>query len=182
MFVRCEFNMRKVTLPRDFEKYDFSALAKKEKNSALKIRYLALSYLQMGKTVLEAAELVYKSSRMVHRWISRFNQAGIEGLKDKSGRGRKVQLPQEKEDEFRLIVLEFQRTKASGKLTGRDIQKLLLDNYDISCTLPTAYNTLARLNLQIVYGQYKKIHKNVKNVLPIVESSNKLDKLNSNLR
>ncbi len=166
--------MRKVTLPRDFDKYDFSALAKKEKNSALKIRYLALSYLQMGKTVLESAELVYKSSRMVHRWISRFNQAGIEGLKDKSGRGRKVQLSHDKEDEFRSIVLEFQRTKPSGKLTGRDIQKLLLDNYDIDCTLPTAYNTLARLDLQIVYGQYKKMQKPSKTILQTNEFNNKL--------
>ena len=62
--------MKKVTLPVNFKDYNFVILAKKEQNAALKLRYLAMSYIAMGKTVIETATLVHKSSRMVHRWIS----------------------------------------------------------------------------------------------------------------
>ncbi len=148
--------MKKVTLPTNFNEYNFAQLAKKEKNAALKVRYLALSYIQANKTVLEAAALVYKSSRMVHRWINLLNDFGIAGLEDKPGRGRKVELPENKEDEFRSIILEFQRKQIKSKLTGRDVQKLLKNHYSIDCTLPTAYNTLARLNLSTTQGNQQK--------------------------
>lgn len=148
--------MKKVTLPSNFNDYDFAILAKKEKNAALKVRYLALSYIQAGRTVLETAKLVYKSSRMVHRWINLLTEFGLDGLQDKPGRGRKVELAEDKEDEFRKIVIEFQSKQIRSKLTGRDVQKLLKNHYSIDCTLPTAYNTLARINLSTTQGTQQK--------------------------
>lgn len=148
--------MKKVTLPSNFNDYDFAILAKKEKNAALKVRYLALSYIQAGRTVLETAKLVYKSSRMVHRWINLLTEFGLDRLQDKPGRGRKVELAEDKEDEFRKIVIEFQSKQIRSKLTGRDVQKLLKNHYSIDCTLPTAYNTLARINLSTTQGTQQK--------------------------
>ncbi|HMT03725.1 MAG TPA: helix-turn-helix domain-containing protein [Burkholderiales bacterium] len=140
--------MRKVRLPANFADYNFRELVKQEKNAALKIRYLALAHLADGKTVLETADLVHKSNRMVHRWLNKLEEFGLDGLKDKSGRGRRVRLPKEKEAEFLNIILEFKRTYNKDKITGVNIQKLLKKHYDIDCTLPTAYNTLTRLNIK----------------------------------
>ncbi len=140
--------MKKVTLPVNFKNYDFKNLAKKEKNAALKVRYLALSHIAMGKTVLEAAAIVHKSNRMLHRWLNRLDQFGLEGLKDKPGRGRDLYLPLTKEAEFKDIVLQFTRTNAKNKITGYDVKQLLERHYNIDCTLPTAYNIILRLDLK----------------------------------
>ncbi len=140
--------MKKVTLPVNFKNYDFKNLAKKEKNAALKVRYLALSHIAMGKTVIEAAAIVHKSNRMLHRWLNRLDQFGLEGLKDKPGRGRDLYLPLTKEAEFKDIILQFTRTNAKDKITGYDVKQLLERHYNIDCTLPTAYNIILRLDLK----------------------------------
>ncbi|HMT03400.1 MAG TPA: helix-turn-helix domain-containing protein [Burkholderiales bacterium] len=139
--------MKKVTLPFNFGNYDFKELAKKEKTASLKVRYLALSHIASGKTVLESAMIVHKSARMVHRWLNRFAKLGIEGLKDKSGRGRILCLPKEKEPDFKNIVSIFLKENKQAKITGNDIKKLLKNHYTIDCTLPTAYSILRRLKL-----------------------------------
>lgn len=149
--------MRKVTLPINFGNYDFKELAKKEKNAALKVRYFALSHIASGKTVLEAAAIVHKSSRMLHRWLNCLEQFGIEGLKDKKGRGRKLSLSIEKEAEFKNIVSAYLKENNQTKIIGHEIQQLLKEYYGISCTLPTAYNILSRLSLNIQQLKNKKI-------------------------
>ncbi len=150
--------MKKVRLPANFYNYDFRKLVKHEKNAALKIRYLAFAHLAAGKTVLETADLVHKSSRMIHRWLDKLENFGLEGLKDKVGRGRKVILQQEKEAEFINIILDYKRTYNKDKITGRNIQNLLKKHYNIDCTLPTAYSTLTRLNIKF-FKQKKKREK-----------------------
>lgn len=152
--------MRTATLPSTFNNYDFSALAKKEKNSALKIRYLAFSYIQSGKTVLEAAKLVYKSARMIHRWINKLAEFGLDGLKDKHGRGRTLCLPREKDPEFKSMVLRFLIEKNRKKVFGYDIQHLLKKYYNIDCTLPTAYSILSRLQINDKYPKQNIKFKN----------------------
>jgi transposase len=149
--------MKKVTLPSNFGNYDFKELAKKEKKASLKVRYLALSHIASGKTVLETATIVLKSSRMIHRWLKDFAEFGIEGLKDKEGRGRTLCLPKEKEAEFINVILDFKKTYNKDKITGRNIQKLLKSKYSIECTLPTAYSILSRLKLKV--RATKLIHK-----------------------
>ena len=148
--------MKKVRLPTNFANYDFKELAKQEKNAALKIRYLAFSHIAAGKTVIETADLVHKSSRMIHRWLNKLEKFGLDGLKDKLGRGRKVRLPKEKEAEFINIILDFKKTYNKDKVTGVNIQKLLKKYYDIDCTLPTAYNTLTRLNAKFLKQKNKR--------------------------
>ncbi|HMT02488.1 MAG TPA: hypothetical protein PKD00_04150 [Burkholderiales bacterium] len=145
--------MKKVNLPSNFFNYNFSTLAKKEKNAALKIRYLAFSHIAAGKTVLETSFLVLKSNRIIHKWLNKLAIYGIDGLKDKNGRGRKLFIPKEKELEFKNIVIEFQKEKAKGKLTGFDIKFLLNKNYNIECSLPTAYSVLSRLGVNDIKKQ-----------------------------
>ena len=140
--------MKTVRLPVNFFSYDFIKLAKKEKNSALKIRYLALSHIAAGKTVIEVATIIHKSSRMIHRWLNKLDKLGLDGLKDKQGRGRTLYLSREKEAEFRNIVLIFLKENNRTKAFGYDIQYLLKNNYSIDCSLPTAYSILARINLK----------------------------------
>lgn len=147
--------MKKVKLPTNFPNYNFEKLAKKEKNAALKIRYLAFSHIAAGKTVLESAAIVHKSSRMLHRWLNRFAAFGIEGLKDKHGRGRTLCLPKEKEAEFKSIVFAFLKENNRIKITGYDIKQLLKNKYSIDCTLPTAYSILTRLKLNSEKQKFK---------------------------
>ena len=147
--------MKKIKLPSNFTNYEFTKLAKKEKKATLKIRYLALSHIAAGKTVVETATIVHKSARMIHRWINKLAEYGIKGLKDKPGRGRTLFLPREKEAEFKNIVSIFLKENNRIKVTGFDIQQLLKSKYYIDCTLPTAYSILTRLKLNIIKSKFK---------------------------
>ena len=42
-----------------------------------------------GESISEISRTVGVQRRIVYMWIDRFNEEGIEGLKDKEGRGRK---------------------------------------------------------------------------------------------
>jgi transposase len=49
-------------------------------------RIIVLS--KQGKRVIEVAEQLHVCDRTVRRWIYRFNEAGVEGLRDNSRQGR----------------------------------------------------------------------------------------------
>lgn len=138
--------MRKVTLPANFNEYDFAQLTKKEKKYTLKIRYFAFSLLQSGKTVIETASIIKFSPRMVHRWINLLNSFGLDGLIDKTGRGRKPTIKKEHLNVLKekLYKLNIENQK---NITANLVQKVIKDVYNINCTLPTCYLLLKKMNI-----------------------------------
>lgn len=134
--------MKKVTLPANFYNYDFTELAKKERNHILKTRYFAFSLLQNGNTVKKTAKFLGKSSRMVHRWINAFIAHGIDGLKDKKGRGRKLILT--KNEEFILK----DRLNGLRYYNARVISEQIFKLFNKKTTLPTAYAFMKRNDLK----------------------------------
>ena len=66
---------------------------KKEKNSDVRIRMLGVLFVKVDKkSAEEAADLLRCGSNSVRRWVSRFEEAGSDGLRDlpRSGRPHKV--------------------------------------------------------------------------------------------
>lgn len=54
---------------------------------------------KQGKGVIEVAEQLHVCDRTVRRWIYRFNEAGVEGLRDQSRQGRPPTYSQEQRSE-----------------------------------------------------------------------------------
>ena len=89
---------RKTELPTDFFEVDFVSLFKKEGAPHIRIRYLGLSHIQEGATISHVASILRVSPRAVTYWIQRFKDNGLEGLRDKEGRGAKTKLPPNKKN------------------------------------------------------------------------------------
>ena len=87
---------RKISQLKDFANYDFFGMYKKEKHPRNKLRLLAMSHLQDGKTLLVVADLLKVHWKMVQAWIKRFREDGFDGLLEspRSGAPKKINEPQ----------------------------------------------------------------------------------------
>jgi len=138
--------MRKVTLPDNFNEYNFTQLIKNTKFKPLKLRYRAMQMLQNGYNVTLTSNRLQISARMIHRWIRLIKDGGIENLKDKEGRGRRQILKNEQLPNLLKELAIYNKSKAiTGEITKRLIKKI----YGYEITLPTAYNILKRLNIAV---------------------------------
>jgi len=93
--------VRKPNLIRHFTKEDLEESYRKEKDSVIKERLLAILLLYDGKKIYEVAEILRRCERTVKEWLSRWNKEGCEGILPKKGkRGRKPRISDEEWDEI----------------------------------------------------------------------------------
>ena len=112
---------RKAAQIEGIQRYNFDKLAKTEGNARERIRFVAFAHIREGKTFTETAIAVRVKLRTLMNWVKQFKAEGLEGLKDKPGRGAKPLLPAEHRAAFRQAVLELQEKRAGGHIRGRDV-------------------------------------------------------------
>ena len=140
---------------RELEGVDFFRMAKNERSPRARIRFLALGHLQSGKSKSQVAEMFQISLTALRKWMVRFLTEGVDGLKEKTGRGRNRKLPIEKEEEFRRHVEELQGSREGGRVRGQDIQVLLKERFAIDYALPSVYHVLERCGLSWISARSK---------------------------
>ena len=116
---------RKVKLPNQLFEYDFATLAKREPHARTRQRFLVLSHLKDGATVTELAKNFRFTRATIHKWLTRLELEGIEGLKEKKGRGAKQKLSLDQHEAFKKSVLELQHNRDGGRIRGEDILRLM---------------------------------------------------------
>ncbi len=134
---------------------DFFQLAKQEPNPRIRIRLLALGNLQAGKTKKEVIGIFNISFPTLRKWVTRFAAEGIDGLKEKPGKGRKRKLSLEHEEEFRKEVELLQEQKEGGRIRGQDIQVLLKEKFCVDHALPSVYHVLKRCGMSWISSRSK---------------------------
>jgi putative transposase len=144
---------RKAAQIKGIEQYDFDKLANTKSNPRERRRFLAFAHLCEGKTFTEVAIFVRVKLRSLMRWVKKFKTEGLEGLKDKAGRGAKPLMPLEHRAAFRQAVLELQEKRTGGRIRGRDVLELMQTKYGIDPTLKTVYNTLKKSDLVWITGR-----------------------------
>lgn len=88
--------MRRMTIANPEEaKEVIQAEIRKTDDSRLQHRLHGMLLICAGKTCAEVAALFGNSVRAVQYWLRRFNEAGVEGLRDASRPGRRPRLSQE---------------------------------------------------------------------------------------
>lgn len=146
---------RKRFIGESINDFDFQKLAKTAKHPRERMRYLAFAHMREGKSSSEIACILKVHRMTIGDWIKKFNQEGIEGLKEKKGRGAKQKLEASKHEAFRRAVLELQDNKRGGRIKGKDILELMREKFDIHCTLKSVYNALHRVDLVWISGRSK---------------------------
>ena len=132
-------------LVEKFKDFDFKRAHKKEKNRRMGTRLLAIYHLCQGKMISEVAEIVLASEVSIRKWVKAFAAGGIDALLEEAGRGRQKKLPKNQEEKFINEVKKAQDKRQGGRVTGKDIQKLLIENFKIKYCLNSIYVLLDRL-------------------------------------
>lgn len=144
---------RKAAQIEGIERYDFDKLASTESNARERRRFVAFAHIREGKTFTESALAVRVKLRTLMNWVKRFKTEGLEGLKDKPGRGAKPFLPVEDLAAFRQVVLELREKRKGGHIRGSDVLELMKTKYGVNPSLKTVYDTLKRAELVWITGR-----------------------------
>ena len=152
---------RKAATIEGIDQYDFAKLTGSEGSPRERRRYLAFAHIQDGKCFSEAARMVKVKERTVMNWVKKFRESGLEGLKEKPGRGAKPHIPQDEYESFRQSVQELQKKRNGGRIRGKDIGDLIERMSGKRPSKSTVYNTLKRAGLVWITGrsQHPKANK-----------------------
>jgi len=154
---------RKAAPIKGLDAFDFARMARTEGGPRERLRYLAFAHIQDGKSFSEAARMVKVTVRTVLGWVDKFRQHGIEGLREKPGRGAKPYIPPQKYEEFRKSVEDLQKGRPGGRIREKDIRDMIKRKYRLSPSRSTVYETLKRAGLVWITGrsQHPKTNQNV---------------------
>ena len=149
---------RRVKYLEKLQKYDFKKLLKSEKNQRIKLYLLAIEQVQKGKSACEVGKIFNIHYNTVRTWIERFIKEGIEGLARKPGQGRKRILSED--EAFKQSVLEMQKNKTGGVITGEEILKMMKEKFGVKPCLSSIYVYLKRAKLVWITGRSKNSNMN----------------------
>lgn len=97
-----------------------------------------------GESAAEAARRVGVSAATGARWIDRWNENGVDGLRERSGGGRPSKLEPAARDRLRALVA------ADGPMTTAAIQDRLETEFDVSYASAYLPRLLRSIGLQAV--------------------------------
>lgn len=83
---------RPVLKVKGYSPEEIKALIKKDERYTIGLRLYAVYQVAQGQPSRKLEELYQTSFKQITNWVHRFEQEGIDGLKDKPGRGRKPSL------------------------------------------------------------------------------------------
>jgi|SaaInlLV_10m_DNA_2_1039722.scaffolds.fasta_scaffold29224_1 transposase len=146
---------RKAKIPKKLYKTDFLKLAKHEKSPEMRVRLLALENVKKGKSFRESSASLGLHEKTIRNLVRRFWSEGIDGLRNKPGRGRKPMLSNDRKEDFKNCVISAQKKLKGGSINGKDINKILATKFNVKCAISTTYDTLKRCDLSWVSSRSK---------------------------
>ena len=136
---------RPLILPDNFQKHDFIDLMKKEPHPRKRIRLLAMHHIQLGKSLKVVSELLQYHWTTVQRWLKQFKEFNFEGLSESHRSGAPRKLTSLHEECLSSKIEELSLDKVNGYITGKELHRMLVEQYNVQCSLRTIYNSLHRL-------------------------------------
>ena len=125
---------------------ELRGLVRKARDGRLRTRLQALVLAQQGHTAVHTAELLGMSRRMVQKWVQRYNEDGLAGLSDRSGRGRTCKLSEDQRLQLQQRIEAGPREEDGVcTLRGTDIQEILEQEFGVLYHLNGVYALLHRL-------------------------------------
>lgn len=120
-------------------------MMKKESHGRNRMRLLAMHHIQSGKSLKDVSELVQSHWTTVQAWLQRFRKYSFNGLVESQRSGAPRKLTREQEVFLSNKIKALSEDKMNGYITGKELHQILVDRYNIQCSLKTIYNSLHRL-------------------------------------
>lgn len=117
-------------------------------NYKIRLRLCAVYQVSLGKPSRELAALYNTSFKQILNWVHRFEESGLDGLRDKRGRGRKSNLSTEQKQALKTLILEESPLKYGYNTetwTGPMLIDWIKKEYDVSYKRAQIYNIIKSL-------------------------------------
>jgi transposase len=135
-----------ITQRKDGDAAVLRSQARREKNAEQRDRYRAASLAIDGHETGEIQERLQRSRGFVQRWAYAYRDGGIEALRDKPRGGRTPKLPADRVEAFKARLEAGPRPEDGVcTLRGKDVQRILKNEFAVSLSLNGAYCLLHRL-------------------------------------
>ncbi|TVZ25109.1 transposase [Gillisia sp. Hel_I_86] len=149
--------MAKNTLdPKELNPQEIKNILKSRQEYRVALRLQMVYLIHQGKSSREVADIYQVSFKQVLNWVHRFKHQGIEGLKDKVGRGRKASLNKKELDHIRQTILNTAPSEygyTSKRWTGPLLLKWINKEYKTEFTATTIYKLLEKIGLESQNGK-----------------------------
>jgi transposase len=112
-------------------------------------RLNAIRLALLGDTAPDIAEDMLSSERAVRGWVARYNAGGPAALIDRAGRGRKILLSADQQEQLKAR-LRAGPTVADEVCTlrGKEVRRILADEFGVLRSLAATYDLLHRLGFE----------------------------------
>jgi len=121
-------------ISKQLQGHNFISLFRSASHPREQIWFLVFSHLQEGKSPREVAGIIRVTRNTIYRWLRNFKAKGGEGLREQIGRRKKPLIAKNEREAFRLAVLDLQKGRAGGCITGKDVLRLMDEKYGIKCS------------------------------------------------
>ncbi len=121
-------------------------LQRQERNAKQRDRYRVVLLALNGKTAPEIAAQLDRSRRFVQQWAYRYRDGGLAHLTERPRSGSPTKLRREDEAAFQIRI-ETGPSSRDGVCTlrGKDLQRILEEEFGVRYTLDGVYDLLHRL-------------------------------------
>lgn len=122
------------------------ALAVDEKHALRRDRYRAVALAIEGEEAVAIARAVGRSRRSVQDWAYAYRDEGVDAIQPKPRKGRPTKLPRDRETQFKARIDAGPRSEDRVcTLRGRDVMRILDEEFGVKYTLDGVYDLLHRL-------------------------------------
>jgi transposase len=137
---------------------DFPPLIAKQQNGRMRSRLIALSHIKNGVNRTQTAKYLQVSRRMVNEWVKRFNEEGLDGLKEKPRSGRPRALFTEQLKKLKAYVVSHAIKPDGGRLKGTLVITYVEQEFGVSYSLTNIYRLLHQLDFSWIasHSRYPK--------------------------
>ena len=112
-------------------------------------RVLMIANMLEGMEHEEAARLAGLSRSAAYEWHNRYEEEGIEGLRDRPRPGRQPRVDAVTSARFKERIVAGAALERDGVVAfrGVDAQRILKEEFEIDCSLSSTYRLLHRIKL-----------------------------------
>ena len=114
------------------------------------MRLYIVYQVALGYSSRKLAEQHQVSFKQITNWVHRFEKEGLDGLKDKKGRGRKTLLSEKQLDKLRFLILKESPKNYgfdSEIWTGPLLTNWIKQEYNIAYKQAQIYNLLKKVGI-----------------------------------
>ncbi len=146
---------RPVLQVKGYDPETIKTMFRKDERYTIGIRLYAVYQVAIGQPSRKLEDLYNTSFKQITNWVHRFEKEGIDGLKDKKGRGRKAGLTEQQKIEVKKVLYVSPEDYGynTATWTGPMIIEWIKKKFSIEYKKAQIYNIIKELGFSYQKGR-----------------------------